>query len=115
MNSLADLRSSTTTTPRTDLAPTLEEEEEQYSDFSYSGAPSKDSDKVDGNINALIRGDIAAVRIVEGGAHHKRPLEFRPGVHKSESAKEMLLSQSAFGPLPPSPPSSNPDLFVSIT
>ncbi|XP_039950058.1 uncharacterized protein LOC120767834 isoform X2 [Bactrocera tryoni] len=107
----SDLRSSTTTTPRTDLAPTLEEEEEQYSDFSYSGAPGKDTDKVDGNINALLRGDIAAVRIVEGGAHHKRPLEFRPGVHKSESAKEMLLSQSAFGPLPPSPPSSNPDLF----
>ncbi|XP_017473890.1 PREDICTED: uncharacterized protein LOC108364636 isoform X2 [Rhagoletis zephyria] len=107
----ADLRSSTTTTPHTDLAPTLEEEEEQYSDFSYSGAPVKQHEKIDSDINALLRGDIAAVRIVEGGAHPKRPLEFRPGVHKSESAKEMLLSQSAFGPLPPSPPSSNPDLF----
>ncbi|XP_053961276.1 uncharacterized protein LOC128865196 isoform X1 [Anastrepha ludens] len=107
----ADLRSSTTTTPHTDLAPTLEEEEEQYSDFSYSGAPIEQIENIDSNINALLRGDIAAVRIVEGGAHPKRPLEFRPGVHKSESAKEMLLSQSAFGPLPPSPPSSNPDLF----
>ncbi|CAD6997773.1 unnamed protein product [Ceratitis capitata] len=104
----ADLRSSTTTTPHTDLAPTLEEEEEQYSDFSYSGVPIKEIEKIDSNRNALMRGD---VRIVEGGAHPKRPLEFRPGVHKSESAKEMLLSQSTFGPLPPSPPSSNPDLF----
>ncbi|XP_067620979.1 uncharacterized protein [Eurosta solidaginis] len=98
----ADLRSSTTTTPHTDLAPTLEEEEEQYSDISYSGAPIKQIENMDSN---------HAVRIVEGGAHPKRPLEFRPGVHKSESAKEMKLSQSVFGPLPPSPPSSNPDLF----
>lgn len=34
---------------------------------------------------------------------------FRAGVHKSESAKEMLLSQNMFGPLPPSPsPTSSP-------
>lgn len=33
----------------------------------------------------------------------RRPLGFRAGVHKSESAKEMLLSQPVFGPLPPSP------------
>lgn len=36
----------------------------------------------------------------------RRPLGFRPGVHKSESAKEMLLSQPSFGPLPPSPDDS---------
>lgn len=41
-------------------------------------------------------------------APSRRPLGFRPGVHKSESAKEMLLSQQLvmgtnFGPLPPSP------------
>lgn len=35
-----------------------------------------------------------------------RPIGFRPGVHKSESAKEMLLSQNYFGPLPDSPHSS---------
>lgn len=34
---------------------------------------------------------------------------FRPGVHKSESAKEMLLSQPVLGPLPPSPPTSSPE------
>lgn len=34
---------------------------------------------------------------------------FRAGVHKSESAKEMLLSQQMFGPLP-SPPSSSNDV-----
>lgn len=34
------------------------------------------------------------------------------GVHKSESAKEMLLSQQVtpFGPLPPSPPSTSPEI-----
>lgn len=40
----------------------------------------------------------------------RRPLGFRPGVHKSESAKEMLLSQTIFGPLPPSPPASSPEV-----
>lgn len=44
----------------------------------------------------------------------RRPLGFRPGVHKSESAKEMLLSQTIFGPLPPSPPSSSPEVCVHI-
>ena len=38
----------------------------------------------------------------------RRPLGFA-GVHKSESAKEMLLSQPNFGPLPPSPPDTSPD------
>lgn len=36
---------------------------------------------------------------------------FRAGVHKSESAKEMLLSQHMFGPLP-SPPSSSADVSI---
>lgn len=40
----------------------------------------------------------------------RRPLGFRVGVHKSESAKEMLLSQHVFGALPPSPPSSSADV-----
>lgn len=40
----------------------------------------------------------------------RRPVGFRAGVHKSESAKEMLLSQNMFGPLPPSPPTSSPDV-----
>lgn len=54
----------------------------------------------------------AAAAAAAAELHAKRVLEFRPGVHKSESAKEMLLSQNVgFGPLPPSPPSSNPDLF----
>lgn len=44
---------------------------------------------------------------------------FRAGVHKSESAKEMLLSQHMFGPLP-SPPSSSADvrhelLYIKLT
>lgn len=39
----------------------------------------------------------------------RRPLGFRPGVHKSESAKEMLLSQPNFGPLPPTPSDESPD------
>ncbi|EDV31702.1 uncharacterized protein Dana_GF14423, isoform A [Drosophila ananassae] len=126
-----DLRVSNATTPHTDLAPTLEEDEE--SDFSYGCGPLK---QIEHNISALLRGDIPIVgqppcsngAIAAGGPaaapgsasaaataaelHAKRVLEFRPGVHKSESAKEMLLSQMpSFGPLPPSPPSSNPDLF----
>lgn len=43
----------------------------------------------------------------------RRPLGFRAGVHKSESAKEMLLSQHMFGALPPSPPSSSADVSVN--
>ncbi|KAI8038139.1 hypothetical protein M5D96_009180 [Drosophila gunungcola] len=82
--------------------------------------------QIEHNISALLRGDIPIVGQQSGcngggsvGAaataaelHAKRVLEFRPGVHKSESAKEMLLSQMpSLGPLPPSPPCSNPDLF----
>lgn len=102
---------STSTTPHTDLAPTLEEDEEQLSDLSYSCAPLK---QIENNISALLRGEIAVARMADiaGQPTAKRPLEFRPGVHKSESAKEMKLSQNVFGPLPPSPPSSNPDTFV---
>lgn len=37
-------------------------------------------------------------------------LGFRPGTHKSESTKEMLLSQKLFGPLPPTPLSSSPEV-----
>ncbi|KAM7350896.1 uncharacterized protein ACRADG_003894 isoform 2-T5 [Cochliomyia hominivorax] len=102
---------STSTTPHTDLAPTLEEDEEQLSDMSYSCAPLK---QIENNISALLRGEIAVARMSDIAAAQptaKRPLEFRPGVHKSESAKEMKLSQNVFGPLPPSPPSSNPDTF----
>ncbi|XP_037712440.1 uncharacterized protein LOC119548881 [Drosophila subpulchrella] len=116
-------RISNATTPHTDLAPTLEEDEE-LSDFSYGCAPLM---QIEHNISALLRGDIpivgqqagcngsAAASLAAATAaelHAKRILEFRPGVHKSESAKEMLLSQMpSLGPLPPSPPSSNPDLF----
>ncbi|XP_017855007.2 LOW QUALITY PROTEIN: uncharacterized protein LOC108608233 [Drosophila busckii] len=117
-------RISTATTPHTDLAPTLEEDEE-LSDFSYGCAPLK---QIEHNISALLRGDMPVVvqqhatshqnggtqplTAAEAELHAKRVLEFRPGVHKSESAKEMLLSQNVgFGPLPPSPPSSNPDIF----
>ncbi|KAH8409990.1 hypothetical protein KR009_003790 [Drosophila setifemur] len=127
-----DPRVSNATTPHTDLAPTLEEDEE-LSDFSYGCAPLK---QIEHNISALLRGDIqigsqqtgsngaGATAAAAAGAscsvsaataaelHAKRVLEFRPGVHKSESAKEMLLSQlPSFGPLPPSPPCSNPDMF----
>ncbi|KAL9930847.1 uncharacterized protein ACN427_000122 isoform 1-T2 [Glossina fuscipes fuscipes] len=109
-NDYNELRSSNTTTPRTDLAPTLEEDEEQLSDMSYSCGPLK---QIESNISALLRGEMAVIRMADliNQPPSKRPLEFRPGVHKSESAKEMLLSQNAFGPLPPSPPSSNPDIF----
>ncbi|KAH8375067.1 hypothetical protein KR093_002611, partial [Drosophila rubida] len=115
---------SNSTTPHTDLAPTLEEDEE-LSDFSYGCAPLK---QIEHNISALLRGDLpiisqnapingsntpsVAPTTASSELQAKRLLEFRPSVHKSESAKEMLLSQSiGFGPLPPSPPSSNPDLF----
>ncbi|EDV54376.1 uncharacterized protein LOC6548880 [Drosophila erecta] len=117
-----DQRASNATTPHTDLAPTLEEDEE-LSDFSYGCAPLI---QIEHNISALLRGDIPIVgqpAESNGGGltgapttaaelHAKRVLEFRHGVHKSESAKEMLLSQMPnLGPLPPSPPSSNPELF----
>ncbi|XP_017081472.2 uncharacterized protein LOC108114840 [Drosophila eugracilis] len=117
-----DQRVSNATTPHTDLAPTLEEDEE-LSDFSYGCASLM---QIEHNVNALLRGDIqiigqsaacngsgsALAAATAAELHAKRILEFRPGVHKSESAKEMLLSQMpGLGPLPPSPPSSNPDLF----
>lgn len=118
----ADQRASNATTPHTDLAPTLEEDEE-LSDLSYGCAPLM---QIEHNISALLRGDLPIIGQPaerKGGGltgaattaaeqHAKRVLEFRHGVHKSESAKEMLLSQMpSLGPLPPSPPNSNPDLF----
>lgn len=39
-------------------------------------------------------------------AGRRTSIGLRSGVHKSESAKEMLLSQNMFGPLPPSPPAT---------
>lgn len=92
-------------TPRRELAPPIEEDEEQDSE-SQRGAPLR---QIENNISALLRGDISIARVGDI-AHARRPLGFRPGVHKSESAKEMLLSQmNAFGPLPPSPQTSSPE------
>lgn len=92
-------------TPRRELAPPIEEDEEQDSE-SQRGAPLR---QIENNISALLRGDIPIVGRVELIPPHRRPVGFRAGVHKSESAKEMLLSQNMFGPLPPSPQSSSPD------
>lgn len=92
-------------TPRRELAPPIEEDEEQDSE-SQRGAPLR---QIENNISALLRGDIPIVGRVDIAPPHRRPVGFRAGVHKSESAKEMLLSQNVFGPLPPSPPSSSPD------
>jgi hypothetical protein len=64
--------------------------------------------QIENNISALLRGDIAVAQ-VPVGSRPTRPIGFRGGVHKSESAKEMLLSQQYFGPLPATPPSSSPD------
>jgi hypothetical protein len=60
--------------------------------------------QIENNISALLRGDIAVAQVP--ATRPTRPIGFRPGVHKSESAKEMLLSQQYFGPLPATPPSS---------
>lgn len=116
------------------MAPPIEEDEEQDSE-SQRGAPLR---QIENNISALLRGDIpvrvsgkkrnrslsiskllkkSSFLFVVNDIHpSRRPLGFRPGVHKSESAKEMLLSQQlaagsgTFGPLPPSPPSSSPEM-----
>lgn len=101
-------------TPRRELAPPIEEDEEQDSE-SQRGAPLR---QIENNISALLRGDIPIVSRVDI-APVRRPSGFRAGVHKSESAKEMLLSQNMFGPLPPSPPTSSPDvsknaLFIMV-
>lgn len=92
-------------TPRRELAPPIEEDEEQDSE-SQRGAPLR---QIENNISALLRGDIPIVSRVDIAVPHRRPVGFRAGVHKSESAKEMLLSQNMFGPLPPSPQSSSPE------
>ncbi|KXJ79048.1 hypothetical protein RP20_CCG002580, partial [Aedes albopictus] len=91
-------------TPRRELAPPIEEDEEVDSD-TQRGAPLR---KIEDNISALLRGDISVARVADIPPA-RRPLGFRLGVHKSESAKEMLLSQAGLGPLPPSPPSSSPE------
>jgi hypothetical protein len=69
--------------------------------------------EIENNISALLRGDIAVARIGEP-APGRRPVGFRTGVHKSESAKEMLLSQLPFGPLPATPPSSPENVSCKI-
>nr|XP_040239802.2 mucin-5AC isoform X1 [Anopheles coluzzii]XP_040239804.2 mucin-5AC isoform X1 [Anopheles coluzzii]XP_040239805.2 mucin-5AC isoform X1 [Anopheles coluzzii] len=91
-------------TPRRELAPPIEEDEEADSD-TQRGVPLR---KIEDNISALLRGDISVARVADIPPA-RRPLGFRLGVHKSESAKEMLLSQAGLGPLPPSPPSSSPE------
>ncbi|XP_055595728.1 uncharacterized protein LOC129746201 isoform X2 [Uranotaenia lowii] len=91
-------------TPRRELAPPIEEDEEADSD-TQRGAPLR---KIEDNISALLRGDISVARVADIPPA-RRPLGFRLGVHKSESAKEMLLAQAGLGPLPPSPPSSSPE------
>ncbi|XP_055902048.1 uncharacterized protein LOC129938471 isoform X2 [Eupeodes corollae] len=107
--SSGDLHASTATTPRRELAPPLEEDEEQYSESQSGCAPLR---QIENNISALLRGDISVARVGDI-TQQRRSLGFRPGVHKSESAKEMLLSQNAFGPLPPTPTSSSPELVDS--
>lgn len=98
-----------------DLAPTVEEEDEELSsDRSSICGPLR---KIENNISALLRGDIPVARIEDHAASSlassKRPIDARSGIYKSESAKEMLLSQNTFGPLPPSPPSSSSEIIVS--
>uniref|UniRef100_A0A182K5J2 Uncharacterized protein n=1 Tax=Anopheles christyi TaxID=43041 RepID=A0A182K5J2_9DIPT len=73
-------------TPRRELAPPIEEDEEADSD-TQRGVPLR---KIEDNISALLRGDISVARV-------------------AESAKEMLLSQAGLGPLPPSPTTSSPE------
>ena len=52
----------TITTPRRELAPPLEEDEEQDSE-SQRGAPLR---QIENNISALLRGDIAVARVGGG-------------------------------------------------
>lgn len=85
------------------MAPPIEEDEED-SDGTRA-APLR---QIENNISALLRGEIAVTQVMPS-SRPSRPIGFRTGVHKSESAKEMLLSQQYFGPLPATPPSSSPD------
>ena len=95
--------SASTPSRHRELAPPIEEDEED-SDGTRA-APLR---QIENNISALLRGEIQVAQVPSARA--TRPLGFRPGVHKSESAKEMLLSQQYFGPLPASPPSSSPEM-----
>lgn len=89
-------------TPRRELAPPIEEDEEDSE--GNRAAPLR---QIENNISKLLRGEMQ-VQV-------PRPIGFRSGVHKSESAKEMMLSQNYFGPLPDSPPSSpEPDEFPPL-
>lgn len=90
-------------TPRRELAPPIEEDEED-SDGNRA-APLR---QIENNISALLRGEIQIAQVA-AAARPTRPIGFRSGVHKSESAKEMLLSQQFFGPLPASPPTTSPE------
>jgi len=91
------------TTPHRELAPPIEEDDEDSE--GNRAAPLR---QIENNISALLRGEIQVTQV--SSARAARHLVFRTGIHKSESAKEMLLSQQFFGPLPASPPSSSPDL-----
>lgn len=86
------------------MAPPIEEDEED-SDGTRA-APLR---QIENNISALLRGEIQVAQVP--AARPTRPMGFRSGVHKSESAKEMLLSQQYFGPLPATPPEmSSPEM-----
>lgn len=91
------------TTPHRELAPPIEEDDEDSE--GNRAAPLR---QIENNISALLRGEIQVAQVPTARA--ARHLVFRNGIHKSESAKEMLLSQQFFGPLPASPPSSSPEL-----
>lgn len=98
-------------TPRRELAPPLEEEEELDNSGDLQRPPPLQ--EIENNISALLRGDIAVPRcqidMISSSASRTRPIGFRLGVHKSESAKEMLLQQPTLGPLPATPQSSSPE------
>uniref|UniRef100_A0A336LXU0 CSON007459 protein n=1 Tax=Culicoides sonorensis TaxID=179676 RepID=A0A336LXU0_CULSO len=95
-------------TPRRDLAPPIEEDEEHSSLEMHDRPPPLQ--EIENNISALLRGDIPLPRCTSIDLQpSRRTTGFRLGVHKSESAKEMKLQQPSLGPLPPSPPSCSPE------
>lgn len=102
-------------------------EEDEELDNTQQDAPIS---QIENNISALLRGDLTVARVrgrlfllfelfeEKKNAYNpivdiippRTSLGFRPGTHKSESTKEMLLSQKLFGPLPPTPLSSSPEV-----
>ncbi|XP_063698803.1 putative uncharacterized protein DDB_G0277255 isoform X2 [Culicoides brevitarsis] len=102
---VASAKSDDATTPRRDLAPPIEEDEEHSSLEIHERPPPLQ--EIENNISALLRGDLQMPRVIDVAS--QRRAGFRLGVHKSESAKEMLLQQPSLGPLPPSPPSCSPE------